>query len=317
MTDNKVLYNEDELKTYFDTIKSKFDKIDKYEKRSSWLVLIFILTASGIIPAIVLYNIIEFLFTGQFSNNGQIKPFIFLVLWIICAGIICYPLYNLRKKIKKLLITSENRKIDTLFYYVFSAYQNIKEYLKSKDDDYLKIASKYLTNYEFDELEKNVESVENIPGFKKEWISRIKNIIEINKKQVVPRLAKGLDVINLKPVVGNIAQFLYSQKQEDIQLQQNLYEDSTRRINQMQPYIEIKKINIQNIRNLIDRTYQSKNPLIRVISFSISIAIIYIIIIGISSLLFTKFNPYAETVIAGLLATSIAGGIAIVNVIKK
>lgn len=294
MENTHILYNEDELTSYFNNIKNKFDKIIKYELIIIISVFFFMVTGFGLVPASFLNMI--------FFNYPPHQPYFLILTWMIFFSIIYYPLLYASKRKRRMPYSN----IDRRFYYAFSVYQNIDSHLKSENFDLLKKASKFLKKTMFDELKTIVKKAYDIPGIDKSELLTIETLFDINKEIVLPRLIEGIKINEIKPIVGNFAQFLYSEKQGDMIFQEELASDSVERANELKPY---KKVRISAFKNFKDKTYLSENPIISTLSFSLSI----IFILSIVGYLLKFYDILKSENIAlyviGILPVSVLGGI--------
>ncbi len=298
MSKPQLIYNEAELKKYFDGIKDRFLKTKRYISILGFWFTILVFSGVGIVPAWFINTNIDFL------NYSPYQPFFLLFTWIIFACIEIYPLFWLSKKIVKTSL----KPYDNLFCIAFSAYQNIKY----EDAELLKKASQLLKDVKFNTLKTNIDSAYKVPGLKKEWIKRIDKLLSINKEYVIPRLDDGIEIEEIKPLVGNFAQFLYSQNNENIKLQVEVVKDSVIRAVCLEKY-EKKKLDIKS------QTYFSQNPIISMLSFTFSIAVL-LVVTGYILLKINIIIPGTEPVsyyTIGSISISILGGIGLANLCKK
>ena len=315
MTFSEISNNIDTIENYFNPIGNKFKKIIRYESYSGYLVLLFLISGFGVVPSIILYMLGKLAVGDTYSLSEPLAQHpILLLMWAIFAVMLLYFPYHFSKKSNKLLNTCENPSLDRLFFFVYSAFQNVKEYVKLKDEDYLKKALRFLTKTEFDDLEDKIENAYDIPGLTEEWLLRIHDIININRNHIIPRIADCVEIEEIEPLLQNFSKFLYLQNEEDIEQQEKVHKDSLDRILKLRPYKQSKKFDIRNIKV---RTFSSKNLLVRIASFSITIFIVYNLAVVFCYLINSKTVDYSDTIIASLLATTFIGGIGLGKYSKK
>lgn len=302
MTEEKVLYKEAKMREYYNEIKDKFQKIIKYERFTTFFVFISIFVFGGFLAS---FTIDE----TRPVYSVSLKRFL-VFFWAIIALILGILYMYYQKKLKNLSEKNYNR----MFYYAFSAYENIEKYLKINDLDLLKKAAAYLQKTIFYKIKYKIDDAFDIPGLKEEWLIRIDDILTINQKQVVPRLMRGIEIGKLKPIVGNIAQFFYCQIEEDTELQRKLSKDSSKHLKQLE---RLKEEKILDLKNFTDISFFSRNPVKRMISFSLTIGIVYVLIFIVYWIVYSKPIQFSEAIIIGLLGTSIIGGGALANICKK